>query len=117
MPITMSQIAASLPLLHRRAILLLLLLSGVIMLWPGPSRTATPTSVVVLPSLVAQGWHTWQLADNNHQAESVQQQLSQWYQTVTSGLDGWALQNRIRHYDIAQGDSLSSIFARHGFSQ
>ena len=115
MPITVSQFAASLPPMHRRAMLLLLLLSGVVMLWPGPSRTetrtATPASAVVMPGLIAQGW---QLAENGQLAEKAQQLLQQ---TMASAPEMPAQDSRVRHYAIAAGDSLSSIFARHGFSQ
>lgn len=113
MPLTLSQIAASFPAMLRRALLLLLLLSGVIMLWPGASRTATPGSAVMIPGLIAQGW---QLTEHEQFAEKAQQ-LLQLSQISASEPQQPTEDNRVQHYAITAGDSLSSIFARHGFSQ
>ncbi|HEX5793192.1 MAG TPA: peptidoglycan DD-metalloendopeptidase family protein, partial [Rheinheimera sp.] len=123
MAITVSQTIASLPLMHRRAMLLLLLLSGVIMLWPGPSRHATPASAVIMPGLITHGGYVWRQADNGQLAEQARQLLhlpGTMDSKPGSGVsepDSRAPDNRVRHYAIASGDSLSSIFSQQGFSQ
>ncbi len=123
MAITISQLAASLPLMHRRAMLLLLLLSGIIMLWPGPSRHTTTASAVVMPGLIAQGWHAWLQADNGQLAEQARQLLqlpgtvASKPGTIVPEPDIQVQDDSVRHYAIAPGDSLSGIFSSQGFSQ
>ncbi|MDP2714546.1 MAG: peptidoglycan DD-metalloendopeptidase family protein [Rheinheimera sp.] len=88
--------------------LLLLLLSGVIVLWPGPRHNTTPASAVVLPILITEGWQ---------QAENVKHQIQQLQHVLVAGLKVQPQDDRVRHYAIGQGDSLSGIFSSQGFSQ
>lgn len=99
MPLPVSQIAANLPPMHRRALLLLAGLSAAIILWPSPPDTSVPASVTVIPTLLNEEWR-------HSQAEEMASEVKP--QTQDDG---------VRHYAIEPGDSLSRIFSRHGFSQ
>ncbi|MGP9799772.1 peptidoglycan DD-metalloendopeptidase family protein [Rheinheimera sp. NSM] len=78
------------------------------MLWPGPRHNTTPASAVVLPILITEGWQ---------QADNVKHQIQQWQHVLVAGLKVPSQDDRVRHYAIAPGDSLSGIFSGQGFSQ
>lgn len=109
MPKPVSQLAANLSSWHRLVLLSLLLLSAIIMLWPGPSNRATPASATLLPAQLQANWHHWQLE------EKVRQQVQQL--TITTEPKPSPQDKRQRHYAIKPGDSLSKIFSQHGLSQ
>jgi murein DD-endopeptidase len=102
---SMSQLAANFPPLHRRALLLLALLSALVMLWPGPPGTAVPGATGTKPGRDAAEWPQ-PLADN-----------LPWHSTMLSEPDAQPATPLVRHYAIEPGDSLSRIFSRQGLSQ
>jgi murein DD-endopeptidase len=111
MPRPVSQIAANLPQMHRRVLLSLVLLSAAIILWPSPPSTSVPTSTGVMPTLLKEGWHHWQME------EKVKRQVQQLQIAMAPAVEPAVVDDRVRHYAIESGDSLSRIFSRHGFSQ
>ncbi|WP_213999405.1 peptidoglycan DD-metalloendopeptidase family protein [Arsukibacterium sp.] len=102
------------PVMHRRAMLLLMLFTMVVLLWPAPRSSsapvAAPVTALAIPGLLADGWRNWQLAQLAANWQRVQQAASAMH-------SGVAAEARLRHYAIAPGDSLSRIFSRQGFSQ
>ncbi|SNY52224.1 Murein DD-endopeptidase MepM and murein hydrolase activator NlpD, contain LysM domain [Arsukibacterium tuosuense] len=102
------------PALHRRAMLLLMLLTLIILLWPAPRSSsapvAAPVTALAIPGLLADGWRDWQLAQLAANWQRVQQAVSAVHSAIVADA-------RLRHYAIEPGDSLSRIFSRQGFSQ
>ncbi|MCH8536773.1 MAG: peptidoglycan DD-metalloendopeptidase family protein [Alkalimonas sp.] len=107
----MSQIVANLPQMHRRVLFSLVLLSAAIILWPSSPTPSVPASTGVMPTLLKEGWHYWQLE------EKVEQQLQQLEIALAEESEPQAQDDGVIHYAIESGDSLSRIFSRHGFSQ
>ncbi|MDX1678373.1 peptidoglycan DD-metalloendopeptidase family protein [Arsukibacterium sp.] len=105
-----SVLQATLPSGHRRAMLLLLLLTAIILLWPAPRPTSAPVAAVVMPGLLAEGWRNWQ----TNQLTAPWQQAQNIFDSI---LDAHSQNARTRHYAIEPGDSLSRIFSRQGLSQ
>ncbi|HSX84841.1 MAG TPA: peptidoglycan DD-metalloendopeptidase family protein [Cellvibrio sp.] len=118
MPLPVSQIAANLPPMHQRALLLLAGLFTIFVLWPsssGISVSATRTDIAGLLD------ESWQYSQTEEKANKL---LHQFQATITAETKpqtqdnhGISTANRIHHYAIEPGDSLSRIFSHHGFSQ
>lgn len=102
------------PAMHRRAMLLLMVFTLVVLLWPAQRSSSAPVSAPVtafaIPGLLADGWRNWQFA----QLAANWQRVQQAYSAVQKSV---AQNERLRHYAIEPGDSLSRIFSRQGFSQ
>ncbi|MDP4536517.1 peptidoglycan DD-metalloendopeptidase family protein [Alkalimonas collagenimarina] len=89
----------------------LVALSAAIILWPSPPKTSVPASTGVMPTLLKEGWHYWQME------EKVKHQVQQLQSTMAPEVEPQPLDDRRRHYAIESGDSLSRIFSKQGFSQ
>lgn len=111
MPRTVSQLAANFPLMHRRAMALVMMVCVVTIFWPQPRGTSLPASAVLMPALLTEVWRAGGLAEN------VQQQVMQVKGTIASELEAQLQHGHVRRYAIEAGDSLSQIFSRQGFSQ
>lgn len=107
MPIFNSQLTTNFPPLHRRAVLLLVLLFTLIMLWPGSPSMAITASAGAIPGRIMHAWP-------HSLADKVPQQL---HSTMVSQQHEQPASPLVRHYAIEPGDSLSRIFSRQGFSQ
>ncbi|MDX1536952.1 peptidoglycan DD-metalloendopeptidase family protein [Arsukibacterium sp.] len=101
---------SDIPARHQRAMLLLAVLTVIIMLWPAPRPTPAPVTGLLMPGLVAEGWRSWQ-------ATRLKDSWQQLQGAMAAVVQAHSLDERIRHYAIEPGDSLSRIFSAHGFSQ
>ncbi len=108
MPSSVSQLTVSLPFIHRRAMLSLVVLTAIIMFWLGPRHTSVAASPLALPGVLAGGWQL---------AQHIPLQFQRWQSVLEAAMQTSTDSGRVRRYSIEPGDSLSRIFAHHGFSQ
>lgn len=109
MPQPMHTLTNGLPTTHRRILLSLVLVSGLILLWPGSSKPEKPL-VTLMPALLTASWAQLGWEDR------LQKSWSEWQQALLPEPEP-EVDDSIIHYAIQSGDSLSRIFSRHGFSQ
>lgn len=115
MSATLSQRFVQLPLNHRRMLILTMLLTSAVMLWPdAPGQSDSATASLNFPRQPAAAWHSdGPLSLPNllqRQALPLPSPLAPEPQMLPQ-------QSTSLSYRVEVGDSLSSIFSRHGFSQ
>ncbi|GAB2909122.1 peptidoglycan DD-metalloendopeptidase family protein [Rheinheimera gaetbuli] len=106
---------ASLPLNHRRMLMLTMLLSGAVILWPGAPKQSDSAAPGI--NVASQPAVTWHHDGPLSLANLFQRQALPLPSPLAPDPQLLPPESTSLSYRIESGDSLSSIFSRHGFSQ
>jgi murein DD-endopeptidase len=110
-------VAVSLPAPHRRLIMLIVLLTGIVLLWPRPAVDIVSGAGPRLQDAELQPVPAWLSSVEWPMAALLKLPMLSGLSPLTPALPVPFAEPGIRRYAIKTGDSLSSIFSRLGLSQ